>query len=296
MKEFIVNMMERIFIDFYDEVGEMDSLCCLKGFRYDGNNLPEYSDENIRRLYLLRYLPAYLVEYFLIYKKILKSNHIKKAFNIISIGSGCGLDYYGAHFAVKFFGLDKKHIRYTGLDAIDWEYKKKLRNNKIYFVNEDINEWEELDEDGYNIIIFSKSIGEFDIKTFSNIKNIFKFTSFSEDRICLVCSLREQRKSFDIDRFEEITKIMKDEHAFKTEDDPRIFYYYKDRQWLGHLCGDFNYPDHIKDFITSLSQKCPNFKKNGNKSCEPDCSDILDRYPILTDSYINYQFVRLTRT
>lgn len=295
MRKFIEDMMEEIFIDFYDEVGEMDCLCDLKGFRYDGTNLPEYSDENIRRLYLLRYLPAYLVEYFLIYKKIIKSKHIKKKFNIISLGSGCGLDYYGAYFASNFFGLGKKHIRYTGIDAIDWKYKRKLGNNKIYFVNEDINGWKELDEDEYNIIIFSKSIGEFDSKTFSNIKSIFKATSFSENQICLVCSLREQRRSIDIDRFEEITKIMKDEHAFETEDDPRIFYYYKERQWLGQLCSDFNYPDHIKDYITSLSQKCPNFKKNGNTSCEPDCSDLLDRYPILMSSYLNYQIVRLFR-
>ena len=294
MREFIESMMDEIYIDFYDEVGEMDCLCDLKGFRYDGTNLPKYDDENIRRLYLLRYFPAYLVEYYLIYCKIIKSKHIENNLNIISLGSGCGLDYYGVYFASEAFGLDKEDICYTGLDTIDWDYKKTL-TTKTHFTNEDINEWEELDEDDYNIIVFSKSIGEFGNKTFSNIKNVFKSTSFSENRICLVCSFREKRRNVDIDRFEEITEIMKDKHAFKTEDNPKTFYQYKKGQYLGSLCSNFYYPGSVKEFITSLSQKCPNFEKNGKTSCKPNCSKLLDRSPILTASYINFNFIKLFR-
>jgi len=273
----------------------MYSLCELKTFRYDGSHLPQYENENIRRLYLLRYLPAYVTEYYTIYKDIMNINYIDSEVNILSIGSGCALDYYGAYFASLNNRLVGEDIRYTGIDKTEWDYRINLGNKEINFYNQDIGLLDRLYACNYNVIIFPKSIGEFDSQLFLKIKTIFRNSRFSEKKVFLVSSIRDQRKDFDANRFSEIVDIMTTVHLYKTNDDPRRYFYFPEKRSLCQLTGGFTYPDHIKDFITSLSKKCPNYKKNGNKSCEPDCSEILDRNPILTNSYMCYQIVRLSR-
>src|SRR5699024_9852346 len=164
MKYFIIDKMNEIYNDFMLDLNEEKYYCNLKSFRYDGNNIPDYNDPLIQKYYLLRYMPAYLAEYNLMYYKMFKLNYLDCNLNVMSIGCGCGIDLWGAKFArdKKFPEID---IRYTGIDMVDWDYRDNLDIEEAYFINKDINEIDSLDEYNYNIIIFPKSIGEFNMNT-----------------------------------------------------------------------------------------------------------------------------------
>ena len=61
MREFIGRVMDRVFNDFKDNLQQQDSMCGLNNVRFDGGNVPDYTDSIKIQLYLLRYFPAYLV-------------------------------------------------------------------------------------------------------------------------------------------------------------------------------------------------------------------------------------------
>jgi hypothetical protein len=67
---------------------------------------------------VLGYLPAYLAEYRLIYGDILARGFLPKPLNVLSIGCGCGVDYWGLHFAARDDHASySPGLRYTGLDT-----------------------------------------------------------------------------------------------------------------------------------------------------------------------------------
>jgi hypothetical protein len=67
---------------------------------YEGGCLPDYAEPFVRQYYSLRYFPAYLFEYYCMYCRILKKDLVDTPLNVLSIGAGHGVDYYGLHFAL----------------------------------------------------------------------------------------------------------------------------------------------------------------------------------------------------
>ena len=92
-----------------------------------GGNIPDYSKPEIQQLYLLKYFPAYLIEYYEIFNDILKYKFIALPFNVLSVGTGCGIDYWGLEFALRDHGMDSAdYVYYTGIDKIPWNYREYL--------------------------------------------------------------------------------------------------------------------------------------------------------------------------
>lgn len=296
MKNFIIDKINEIYDDFMLELDEEKYYCDLKDLRYDGNNIPDYNNPLIQKYYLLRYMPAYLTEYYLMYKKMFRLNFLDNNPNIISIGCGCGIDFWGAKFArdKNFSDID---IRYTGIDMVDWDYRDNLDIEESYFINKDINEIERLDEYNYNVIIFPKSIGEFSINTFLKLKDIIANTCFTEKKIILLSSIRNTRNDFDIDRLIEIINIFTSEHNYMSLDVKDRYWHYTTNE-LGYysrledVCFDFVYPEDIKVYLSDLNSKCQGFIKNCNNPCDDECSS-MNRRPISTTSQIMYQIIRL---
>lgn len=148
--------LNQIFNDFIEELECMDKYCNLKSFNFSSSNLPNYNDGIIQKYYLLRFMMAYFTEYYEIYTQLIRMNFLEERFNILSVGCGCGIDFWGLRFA-KQQTNSQMNIRYTGLDIVDWQYWDSF-NEEVYFINTDIRELQCLDENEYNIIIFPKSI------------------------------------------------------------------------------------------------------------------------------------------
>lgn len=256
MKNFIIDKMNEIYDDFMLELDEVKYYCDLKGLRYDGNNIPDYNNPLIQKYYLLRYMPAYLIEYYLMYKKMFKLNFLDLNPNIISFGCGCGIDLWGAKFA-RDKNFPEIDISYTGIDMVDWDYRDNLDMEEAYFINKDINEIERLDEYNYNIIIFPKSIGEFDTNTFLKLKDIIANTYFIENKIILLSSIRNTRCNFDIDRLIEIIDIFTNKHNYISLDGKEIYWYYTINE-IGY------YPklEDIKVYLSNLNSKYKGFIEN----------------------------------
>jgi hypothetical protein len=184
MERFIETKMAEVIQDFKASVEEKGCLCDLKTLTYEGGKTPDYSQAFVQQYYMLRIFPAYLFEYFSIYQKILEKKLVTPPLNVISIGCGCGVDYYGLDHALRYHRKYAPGLRYTGVDVVRWKYRDKLgRDDSVFFLKKDISEWGELDETDYNIIMFPKSIGEFPSTVFTHIKKMLRDSTFERDRI-----------------------------------------------------------------------------------------------------------------
>ena len=288
MKRFIEEKMDEIFHDFKDEINGMQTLCNLKILRFNGGIIPDYNQSYIQRLYLLRYFPAYLIEYYLMYDKLLDLNFTKLPLNILSIGSGCGLDYYGLVFALKNRGIDiNDNVQYTGIDIINWGYKDNLGNPNCQYIQTDINNFQAILRNNYNIIVLPKSIGEFDTASFNQLLNTLERALFLEDDICILSSIREMHSEIDINRMNQIINVFRNKY-YVCNNPNSSYYHFEEKQTLFAAFPDnFTFPSHIIDVLKELLCNCRNYIENG-EPCLDDCKD-LNRWPILRTDHMQFQ-------
>lgn len=291
MRDFIENTMQTIFDDFQDELNNYESCCYLKNLRFDKGNIPDYSDKLIQQLYMLRYFPAYLIEYYTMYKK-LKEIKFLEQYNVLSIGCGCGIDYYGLYFALDE-NIDQ--ICYTGIDKVDWLYRNDLGNENCYFIMEDITNWNNLDKNGYNLIVFPKSIGEFDQAAFQKLKIAIKNTRFEQDKICLISSARDSHIDSDVNRLEELIQVFEDTHKFNCNNKEEKYIKFKENAGLRKFFPEFEFPNEILDYLISLLNQCKNYTQNDYIACSTECEVQLNKWPILRTGHIKFQIKRLER-
>ncbi|WFD09777.1 hypothetical protein [Tepidibacter hydrothermalis] len=291
MRDFLKNSMEQIYNDFIEELDNMDCCCELKNLRFDSANIPNYSNRIIQQLYLLRYFPAYLFEYFDVYSDLIKK-HSLEDYNVLSIGSGCGIDYYGLHFALD---RNNESICYTGVDKINWSYRFDLENDEYYFINEDISNWDKLDWDGYNILIFPKSIGEFTEKDFKKLLDMLRRSKFKHEDIYIISSIRELNDDIDTRRLVKIINVLEKKHKYKCLDDKTTYTHYIENVGIRKFFDDFIYPDEILSEILQILNHCNKYKENGYNSCEHDCESLLNKWPILKTGHIKYQIKKLSK-
>lgn len=195
MESFIESRMAAVVQDFKAHIKETGCLCDLKTLTYEGGNTPDYSQEFVQQYYMLRFFPAYLFEYYYVYRKIFAEKLVDPPLNVLSIGCGCGVDYFGLDQALRLHPMYAPDIRYTGIDVVRWKYTDKLgRDGSVFFLNQDITQWDKLDETSYNVIMFPKSIGEFSHPVFTHIKTMLQNSTFEQDRVCLACSLMDLGK------------------------------------------------------------------------------------------------------
>lgn len=296
MREFIKEKMDEIFNDFKEDLNSRDRFCILKDFRFDGGHTPNYNNEIIQRYYLLKYIPAYLVEYKEMYKYMLQKEFIGNNLNVLSIGCGCGIDLWGLKFAIDDYE-EEIEIEYTGLDVVDWLYWDNLNIDDCYYINDNIMDMRVLDERNYNVIMFPKSIGELDKETFKNLKRVFENTNFCSTKIVLLSSIRKTRRDDDIDRFAQIVDIFEETHGYECIDDKYEYHYFNqdfDGQYprLQDVFKEYIYPNEIREFMTKINHKCQGYIENDYEPCEDKCNN-MNRYPITRASQIEFQVVRL---
>lgn len=294
MKKFMARKMEEIFNQFEKDIEEEKYLCQLKNFDFSGDRLPEYENEMQQEFYLLRYLPAYLLEYYQIYSEVIRGEFIEDKYSILSLGCGCGIDLWGFEFARQKYDTFAE-VKYTGIDRIKWVHSDFFKGNT--FINEDIKERKKLENKEYNIIMFPKSIGEFKDEVFESLKDTLRRSEFESDKIVLISSARKTRIEKDTEKMNEIAEIFVKNHRYKIlneESRNRCRTFGGEDHYLGKIVKGMDYPEEIKNYLLSLYQKCEKYKKTG-KSCEERCQNIISKYPILTTSQIYFQILYLER-
>jgi hypothetical protein len=291
MKTFIEKYMRTVFNDFQENVSK-ETLCDLKEFTFKSGQLPDYTQEINQQLYLLRYFPAYLTEYKYLYKEIVKDTQLK-SINVLSIGCGSFIDYYGLTFAIKSYNDPSSEIfvKYTGIDVIDWKYKNNFNNQNVTFVYDSIENLKFKKSDDTNVIIFPKSLSELPDEVLDNFVSNITSTEFSSERIYLISSIMNKLFTADEAKYKKIINALKNiGYTNKKYEAPQEI---KNKKALVYFDSDFYYPDDVKEYLNTLSSKCIKYIEN-NKNCKSDCED-LNRSPILKTDNISFQVNLLER-
>lgn len=212
------------------------------------------------------------------------SHRVSEDLYILSLGCGCGLDYYGLILARNDYdkGLD---MHYTGVDVIDWPYKDCMED--FEFIQVDLGAWNQFDRDSYDVIIFPKSIGELSDRDFNNLLGTFSRSQFRKDRIFLAASIRSERKEIDSERLSEIKKVFLTQHGYSSDSD--LTYNCDSDIGIATAFPQFKYPDHILEYVINLQEQCA--AKDDN--CYLYCS--IGRWPILKLKYLLYRIIALVR-
>lgn len=289
-KNFLNEKMSLIFQDFQRDIYKRGYLCQLKNFNFSGTRLPNYEDEMVQKFYLLKYLPAYLTEYYCIYKQVFERNFLNENCSILSLGCGCGVDLWGLNFLKEKEKLNCS-INYTGIDVVKWKYSEfsKMNGN---FKNCNILDIDNLEGD-YNTIIFPKSISEFNEFAFQHLKDIFAKKRFNSNKIVLIGAIRKTRIDSDLQRLEKIKDIFIRKHGYLVVDSETTISN-DNAPYIYQVTNDIIFPREILNYITGLYTQCKKFKLTG-KNCETACSDLLKRSPILKTSQMTFKIIYLER-
>lgn len=295
MRSFIDAKLRQVLSDFDQSAAQAKGLCACKGLTYASGHTPKYSDPLVQQIYMLRYFPAYLVEYYLMYQQLLWTNFMSGKFKILSIGCGCGVDLWGLYFALRKQGGDcAALIDYTGIDLAPWQYFDDLGLPTARFIRRDITSLNRLKRSDYNVVVFPKCIGEFPPGVFNKICDIIKQSLFQENRVCGLCSLMDKGCSYDETRFSRVAQTLQTTHGFELLDENDTHWHVPKKCGLKAICKGFDYPEDILNSVKANLDKCQTNTANGH-SCEKDCDEQLNKSPILTTSYVKYQMLRFER-
>ena len=280
MREFIDNRVRLIYSDFSHNI-EGSTLCHLKTIRFDTETGPDYSNTDVQQLYLLRYFPAYLVEYKYLYDKLFRAGKLD-SLKILSIGCGCCIDYYGA-FLASDNNMDR--LNYWGIDTVDWKHRDLFSISTANFVKGNISSISYPKGFVFNVIIFPKSLSDISELDFHAFLSILKELEINTPYVYLISSIMDKGFKQDDTRYGMMADIFF-EKGFKCLS-------YKGalemshKGSLTHIDRGFHYPDDILNSITTLNNRCLTYKTK-NKNCQIDCSQQLNKHPILTTRYISY--------
>jgi hypothetical protein len=291
MKTFIDKFMSTVFNDFREKVNN-EVLCDLKEFSFKSGRLPDYTQEKYQQIYLLRYFPAFLTEYKYLYKKIVNDTHLE-SINVLSIGCGSFIDFYGLIFAIKSYSVSSPDIlvKYNGIDVIDWKYKDDFNYQKVSFVCDSIENFRLNNPDDTNVLIFPKSLSELSDSMLDSFITNVSSTEFISERIYVISSIMNKGFTADETKCKKIINAFQDiGYLCKNYEPPQEI---KDKKALLYLDHDFYYPDEVKEYLTTLSSKCIKYIKN-NENCQTDCKE-LDRWPILKTDNMSFQVNLLER-
>ena len=278
-EEFITDFLYRVYNDFKYEIGQRKTCCILKELRFDGGHIPPYEDSAIQQAYLLRYAYAYFFEYYAIYYTIISQLKKDDEIKVLSVGSGCGLDYYALLYAMDEQQFNWSNLHYTAVDKVNWQYFYNVGGNLCYF-NNDVAELDINDSKEYNIIIFPKTIGELNKQQFNFIKEYIEYKV--EDKFYLINSLRESY-GVDSNRFNKLVDYigkMRGELVCGDDIEVKVL---ESRGVYGYN-GMYNvsYPDEIKKYIENILVQCQYYNSFGQVH-EEKCLEMNRKVVLRTD-------------
>ena len=277
----IEEFLKLVCDELKEYTSKADKLCKLLRLDFSGGKLPDYSDENIQQLYLLRYAFAYIFEYTEMYKTLLETIPQSKSISVTSLGCGAMLDYAALRMALKKTDNVGTVVDYMGMDTVFWKYSMPIHGGDRVCTRQDnaavyMNETENLSSDIY---IFPHSVSDFTQDDFDSMCNAFATKHILKERIHILFSLRADKKSNEMDdkRCRRIIEAVEsNSHKLKTDYNVNA----DDRKYnkaIISIDGEFCYPDDVLYFVKHLYNRC-----NEHKNCTEDyCHDMINRSPVL---------------
>lgn len=230
----ISQYLENIYVDFAGNIDEGVNLCELKGLNFAAGCLPDYSNIQIQRLYLLRYTFAYGFEYTGIYSDAITMLNNPKKVSVASIGCGNFMDYWSLTQAINKKNIDCQ-VRYVGIDEIDWNYKfqKRDEDELLFRRGNAIDYFEQNKEFISDIYFFPKSISEFDSHEMSIIVNNLQNKPILKDKLIFCFSLRANQGSRerDLAKTEQIIDALK-RNGFHLNNPSYVYTYYRENKGI----------------------------------------------------------------
>lgn len=289
MRDLMERKIRTIWDDFLCSAEAEGTLCELKKFTFERNCLPDYTKALVQQNYLLHYLPAYLTEYYLVFRDVLTTGFIDSPINALSIGAGAGLDHWALHYALLHVRKQLTPIySYTGIDIVDWLYREQFDNGLAQYTNHDILGLDRFNP-ATNFVIFPKSIGEFRDEDITPLLYIFRDTPWLNDKIIMISFHRKDRVDIDYARFNAIANVMKHKLGYILLGDPKEIQRWPDDCPLEDAYPNFYYPSDIRDRIDNLLCYCKRYTSNSRIACEPERCDNIERRPITTTKYMVWQ-------
>ena len=292
----ITEYLETIYKDFKSQNDNGERLCELKKLTFESGGLPDYSNIQIQRLYLLRYAFAYAYEYTDMYAEVLAKMHNPSKVSVASIGCGAMLDYWSLVQAIEKKRKIECNIRYCGIDEINWNYKVIRREDaQIHFgIGNAIDFFEKNTQFISDVYFFPKSISEFSDEEMKIVAKNFRNKPIIKDTFFVCISIRSNELSMDRDM--QKTKMIIDalqHNGYKASQAYNRYTHYKQNVGIATYDSDYIYPDNAREYIINLNKKCAHFIKNGI-NCEESCK-CLNRWPVMKTGMICYQIIKFER-
>jgi hypothetical protein len=272
----IEDFIEKVFENFQEKE---DQWCDLQNFEL---NITNYNNELNQEYYLLKYFPAYFIEYYTSFKDFFQL-YRKKSLKVISIGCGAGIDFYALECYIEKSKL-KIILDYTCIDVIDWQYKPD--DIRFNYIHSDILQTDKNLFDNVDLIIFPKILTELedstleyigDLLTNSNLKNELYFINSY-----ITNDSHNSTKKDGINQFNKVcTKLKVNGYKIANNVKCNSYKYFKTHMELKDIYR-FNYPNEILDILFNLKDNCK-FKNLEGYGCD-NCN--IKIFPMMNTKYI----------
>lgn len=171
----------------------------LRGLSFGDNCHPSnYDDPYVSAYYSLRYEAGYAFEYSQIYGMLLdimRQQAEEAPFDVLSIGSGQGLDYWGLRYALSKRGLDQLKIGWHGVDLETWPDHILDDGVALYSDGVDVRDLlAGVDRLDAKVLMFPKVICEMPREVINAIAAWLERVTFTRD-VHYLCFAHTQRES-----------------------------------------------------------------------------------------------------
>ncbi len=297
-KKFIhksINRFYRIALNRFNEKLKYFDVKTLLPFSFLNGQIPDYSNEFSQLYYYLKYFCAYSFLYHTIYLEVLGNIGSNKSFNVISLGCGGLIDYFGIHFALSKIET-KLDFTYIGIDKIKWKIidvmkaPKPLIEDIAVLVNLNSFLTKEL-----NIIIFPHSFFEMQ---YSHVSKILFDTDFICKEFSIVFSygddrLKEKQKCLD-KFFSDFETLMNTKGKYKCS----IKHYDLGEGKISEDNVDFELEDNFRSAMKqhSLFQRCKKYSIEHQAHCSDSCNEDTIRSNIMVNKkYLHHTLMKFQK-
>lgn len=290
----IFDYLYDVYLKFAADIKEIDDLCMLNDLTFESGHVPDYSVIPTQRFYLLRYAFAYAYEYKCMFGKLFEVAELGDSISVLSLGCGAIQDYWALTEVISESSRDMR-VSYTGVDCIDWVDKFDVRVvDNVEFAQADIIDYfRGIFATDADVIIFPKSISEFNGSYFDALLAELEKVVFTKERFFILVSLRadDYNKGRDIEKSKKIAEAV-ERGGYTCHSGLEGYYCYKECSGIKKLDRKFDYPNDAIALINSLRERCGKFSAG---DCDNDCTSSLQRSPILKSGQVNFQILEFTR-
>lgn len=140
----------------------------------------------LQRIFLLKNYPAYLHEYYLLYKEMISEEFIKEPFSITSFKNGCGIDYDAFYVITEEIGVQS--YTYSAIEPQLWQDQNGAPHKSLTWVWSDLVDLAELNMNRDNLLLFPKSLKKLSYQEVNALRRFIQIGTFERDFLCVAFS------------------------------------------------------------------------------------------------------------